>query len=152
MHDLADRFNFTNRGTTFATHDVPGITRAAIPVFKKMGLNAINIGVDRASAVPATGPVCYNSSGGYAYTNECASFQGTGRPAFVWRDVPSGEEMITMVNPYGYGNVEDSGLEQWLNSTVTVPCSSHALVLNWRHDNDGPAGVDEVLDIYARKQ
>ena len=152
MHDLADRFNFTNRGTTFATHDVPGITRAAIPVFKKMGLNAINIGVDRASAVPATGPVCYNSSGGYAYTNECASFLGTGRPAFVWLDVPSGEEMITMVNPYGYGNVEDSGLEQWLNSTVTVPCSSHALVLNWRHDNDGPAGVDEVLDIYARKQ
>ena len=61
VHDLADRFNFTNRGTTFATHDVPGITRAAIPIFKKMGLNAINIGVDRASAVPATGPVCYNS-------------------------------------------------------------------------------------------
>ena len=54
-----------------------------------------------------------------------------------------------MVNPYGYANMEDSWLEHWLNSTVTVPCSSHALALNWRHDNDGPAGVEEVLDIYA---
>ena len=149
VHDMADKYNFTNRGTTFATHDVPGITRAAIPVFKKMGIKAINIGVDRASAVPATGPVCYNSSGGFAYTNDCVDFQSTGRPAFVWRDVPSGEEMITMVNPYGYANMEDSWLEHWLNSTVTVPCSSHALALNWRHDNDGPAGLEEVLDIYA---
>ena len=54
-----------------------------------------------------------------------------------------------MVNPYGYANVEDGWLEGGLNSTVTVPCSSHALALNWRHDNDGPAGLDEVLDIYA---
>ena len=149
VHDLADKYNFSNRGNTFATHDVPGITRAAIPIFKKMGINAINIGVDRASAVPATGPVCYNSSGGFAYTNDCADFQSTGRPAFVWRDVPSGEEIITMVNPYGYANMEDGWLEHWLNSTVTVPCSSHALALNWRHDNDGPAGLEEVLDIYA---
>ena len=149
VHDMADKYNFPNRGTTFATHDVPGITRAAIPVFKKMGIKAINIGVDRASAVPATGPVCYNSSGGFAYTNDCHNFQSTGRPAFVWRDAPSGEEMITMVNPYGYANLEDGWLEHWLNSTVTVPCSSHALALNWRHDNDGPAGVEEVLDIYA---
>ena len=149
VHDMADKFNFSNRGNTFATHDVPGITRAAIPILTKMGINAINIGVDRASAVPATGPVCYNSTGGFARTNDCADFQSTGRPAFVWRDVPSGEEIITMVNPYGYANMEDSWLEHWLNSTVTVPCSSHALALNWRHDNDGPAGVDEVLDIYS---
>ena len=32
VHDMAAKYNFTNRGTTFATHDVPGITRAAIPV------------------------------------------------------------------------------------------------------------------------
>eukprot|EP01050_Picozoa_sp_SAG11_P001048 SAG11_NODE_42_length_20827_cov_9.289801_9_plen_452_part_00 len=75
VHDLAHKYNFSNRGSTFATHDVPGITRAAIPIFKKMGINAINIGVDRASAVPATGPVCYNSSGGFAYTNDCTDFQ-----------------------------------------------------------------------------
>ena len=94
VHDMADRWNFTNRGTTFATHDVPGITRAAIPVLKKMGIRAINIGVDRASAVPATGPVCYNSSGGFAYTNDCVDFQSTGRPAFVWRDVYKGVGII----------------------------------------------------------
>ena len=97
--DLASKYNFSNRGTTFATHDVPGITRAAIPVFAKAGIKAINIGVDRASAVPATGPVCYNSSGGFAYTNDCVDFQGTGRPAFLWRDMASQREMVTMVNP-----------------------------------------------------
>ena len=97
--DLASKYNFSNRGTTFATHDVPGITRAAIPVFAKAGMKAINIGVDRASAVPATGPVCYNSSGGFAYTNDCVDFQSTGRPAFLWRDMASQSEIVTMVNP-----------------------------------------------------
>ena len=44
--------------------------------------------------------------------------------------------------------MEDGWLEHWLNSTVTVPCSSHALARNWRHDNDGPPGEEEVMDIY----
>eukprot|EP01050_Picozoa_sp_SAG11_P001046 SAG11_NODE_42_length_20827_cov_9.289801_7_plen_152_part_00 len=56
---------------------------------------------------------------------------------------------VSSLPRYGYANMEDGWLEHWLNSTVTVPCSSHALALNWRHDNDGPAGLDEVLDIYS---
>ena len=118
MTDLALKYNFSNRGTTFATHDVPGITRAAIPVFAKAGIKAINIGVDRASAVPATGPVCYNSSGGFAYTNDCVDFQSTGRPAFLWRDMASQSEMVTMVNPCKCGRslcVATGSSGQWLH-------------------------------------
>ena len=144
---MAQRYGFTNNGTTFATHDVPGITRAAIAPMVEAGITAINIGVDRASAVPRV-PVCYNSSGGFAFTNECSPFQGTGRPAFIWRDEASGTEMVTMQCPYGYANMKDSWLERWSNSTVTVPCSDHALTLNWRHDNDGPPSLNEVLDIF----
>ena len=44
VHDLADRYNFTNRGTTFATHDVPGITRGVVPVFAKNGIEIVSIG------------------------------------------------------------------------------------------------------------
>lgn len=148
VRDMAERYGFTNNGTTFATHDVPGITRAAIPALVAAGVNAINIGVDRASAVPKV-PVCYNASGGFAFTNECATFLGTGRPPFLWRDLASGTEMVTMQCPYGYANMEDAWLEKWINSTVTVPCSAHALALNWRHDNDGPPQLQEVMDIYA---
>lgn len=148
VRDLATKYGFVNNGTTFATHDVPGITRAAIPILKAAGMKAINVGVDRASAVPRV-PVCYDAQGNFAYTNECANLASTGRPAFLWRDEASGTELPTMFNPYGYANTNDPWLEKGLNSTVTVPCSSHALALNWRHDNDGPAGVDEIKSTYA---
>eukprot|EP01050_Picozoa_sp_SAG11_P001047 SAG11_NODE_42_length_20827_cov_9.289801_8_plen_50_part_00 len=44
-------------------------------------------------------PHCNKSIPRLNNINPWAYFQGTGRPAFVWRDVPSGEEIVTMVNP-----------------------------------------------------
>ena len=75
-------------------------------------------------------------------------------PAFVWRDQPtindtatftstaaaadtvtvappSGEDMVVLWHPRGYGGLGDY---------VTVPGLSHALAYDWRGDNQGGCG------------
>ena len=57
--------------------DVPGMTRNAIPILTKEGVQAITIGVNGGSAPPG---VPKNTP-------------------FIWRDKPSGTEIITAVHP-----------------------------------------------------
>ena len=57
--------------------DVPGMTRNAIPILVDEGVQAITIGVNGGSAPPG---VPKNTP-------------------FVWRDKPSGKEIITVVHP-----------------------------------------------------
>ena len=57
--------------------DVPGMTRNAIPVLVDEGVQAITIGVNGGSAPPGVPK----------------------NVPFIWRDNPSGKEIVTVVHP-----------------------------------------------------
>ena len=57
--------------------DVPGMTRNAIPILVDEGVQAITIGVNGGSAPPGVPK----------------------NMPFIWRDKPSGKEIITAVHP-----------------------------------------------------
>lgn len=64
---------------TLSQRDVPGTTRAAIPVLRRNGVQAINVGVNTASAYPLV------------------------PKAFVWSDAASATDVMAMWHPRGYG-------------------------------------------------
>jgi hypothetical protein len=72
--------------TTRLQRDVPGMTRNAIPILTDEGVQAITIGVNGGSAPPG---VPKNTP-------------------FIWRDRPSGKEIITAVHPGKPDNSCDS--------------------------------------------
>jgi hypothetical protein len=86
---------------TLSQRDVPGTTRAAIPLLKAAGVNTVSVGVNGASTPP------------------------TVPRAFVWRDELSGESVLAMWHPGGYGGIA-------YEDAVIVPGLSHALVMDWR--------------------
>lgn len=60
--------------------------------------------------------------------------------AFLWRDPPSGAEMITLYHPGGYGGV-------MLTDAVVVPGLSHALIMAFNQDNQGPQNVSRACRL-----
>ena len=81
---LATRFNRSGTGAppnTISQRDVPGTTRAVIPIMKANGVKAFTIGANGASA-PVGVP-----------------------PAFIWQDVESGESIYAMYHAGGYGDI-----------------------------------------------
>ena len=86
MFDIA--LNITFRQDALAKHaqrmtlsqrDVPGMTRAVIPLLRKRGVKAISVGENGACA-PVNVP-----------------------KSFIWRDPPSGESILALFHPHGYG-------------------------------------------------
>jgi len=66
---------------TMSQRDVPGMTRSVIPLLVAQGIKAITIGVNGASAPPAT------------------------PNPFVWKDPVSGASILGMMHPGGYGGI-----------------------------------------------
>jgi hypothetical protein len=64
--------------------DVPGATRGIVPLLEANGVRAYAGGVNTASLPPDV------------------------PRAFVWRDMPSGKEILAMVHPHGYGGIDVS--------------------------------------------
>ncbi len=62
--------------------DIPGFTRAAVPVLVDSGVKAVTLGVNGGSAPP---DVPYNTP-------------------FLWRDIQSGTELIAMWHPGDHQN------------------------------------------------
>lgn len=101
--------------------DVPGLTRAAVPVLARSRVVALSAGVNGFSAPPG---VPKNTP-------------------FLWRDRNSGAEILYFVHPGGYGGLKrDDGC-------VTHPKSGEALCTWWNGDNGGPPAnaseVDQLL-------
>ncbi|KJE93927.1 hypothetical protein CAOG_004643 [Capsaspora owczarzaki ATCC 30864] len=119
-HSLDDRFGLP-RKTVMSQRDVPGTTRSIIPILVRNNVTALSIGANGASA-PLGVP-----------------------PAFVWEDVVSGDSIIGLYHPGGYGGIE-------LEDCVLVEGLDVALAMDWRGDNAGPAEVDEVLADLAHLQ
>eukprot|EP01089_Gocevia_fonbrunei_P013483 TRINITY_DN3465_c0_g3_i3.p1 TRINITY_DN3465_c0_g3~~TRINITY_DN3465_c0_g3_i3.p1 ORF type:complete len:696 (-),score=157.49 TRINITY_DN3465_c0_g3_i3:338-2425(-) len=81
--DLNKIFGFPNT-LTMSQRDVPGTTRAIIPLLNKMGVKALTVGVNGGSAPPAV------------------------PSAFVWKDLGSNTQILAMWHPGGYGGIEIS--------------------------------------------
>eukprot|EP00742_Colponemidia_sp_Colp-10_P005273 GILJ01005632.1.p1 GENE.GILJ01005632.1~~GILJ01005632.1.p1 ORF type:complete len:745 (+),score=92.80 GILJ01005632.1:37-2271(+) len=113
--DLSAQFNITT--SVLSQRDVPSMTRSVLPLLQKRGIQAITIGVNGAS-MPLDVP-----------------------KVFLWQDLQSRSEMITMYHPRGYGGIE-------LDDCVTVDGMTHALAFAIREDNAGPPDVDEVIENF----
>jgi hypothetical protein len=79
-HGLDDRFGVP-RKATLSQRDVPGLTRAAIPLLASQGVRALTVGVNPFSTPP--------------YVPR----------AFVWRDAVSDTNVTAMWHPWYYGGI-----------------------------------------------
>ncbi|KAK9815327.1 hypothetical protein WJX72_001843 [[Myrmecia] bisecta] len=128
-HDLDALFGLPPK-VTMSQRDVPGTTRAALPLLYGQGVRAISVGVNAASAPPA---VPHDQ-------------------AFIWRDEASQTDMLAMFHPGGYsGGVGDTPVDG-PNNCIQADGFDHALCCAWRGDNAGPPDVDEVLRVWAKVQ
>ena len=69
---------------TYSQRDVPGMTRGAIPLLAKHGVKAVTIGENDAAS-PLDLP-----------------------PILLWKDRQSGQEVMGLFHPHGYGNAEEA--------------------------------------------
>jgi hypothetical protein len=127
---------------TYSQRDVPGLTRAAIPLLSKRGVKGVTVGENGACA-PVNVP-----------------------PIFLWRDNETNTEVVAMFHPKGYGaDKEERGrsryyhsdgsalrLSEDLGDCVTVTDARVALCYAWRDDNLGPHGYDEASAIFSSVQ
>jgi len=128
---------------TLSQRDVPGLTRAAIPLLSASGVKAVSVGENGACA-----PVNVPS-------------------IFVWHDTPSNTEVLAMYHPRGYGAVlpltgepddEPEGIHYDAagrlhldrnSDCVEVVATGTALCYAWKSDNQGPHEPKEVMEIIA---
>ena len=93
--------------------DVPFMTRGVIPLLTKNGVQGITVG-----------------SNPFIYPPQVPK-------AFLWEDPVSGESIIALEHPYGYGGIT-------IEDCVEAP-NGVALCFAFREDNSGPPySTDEV--------
>uniref|UniRef100_A0A6B2KYD0 Glycoside hydrolase family 38 N-terminal domain-containing protein n=1 Tax=Arcella intermedia TaxID=1963864 RepID=A0A6B2KYD0_9EUKA len=110
--------------------DVPGTVRSLIPIFKKMGIEAISVGVNNYSPAPdMPNPGIWIEPTTKTSIFYMQTGQGIGYP-----NVPGNPS-----NPGGLG----------ADSCVTYPNFPHALCWSFRTDNNGPPeSIDEIYQSY----
>ena len=72
---------------TYSQRDVPGLTRAAIPLLAKHGVRAVTVGENDAASPLFLPPIA------------------------LWKDRQSSTEVIGLFHPHGYG--VDAGVKSW---------------------------------------
>ena len=97
--------------TVMSQRDVPGLSRAALPILKAAGIRAISVGVNGGSTPPNVPKV------------------------FIWNDDDSGTAMRTMYLQGGYGGI---AIFPGLFDYTAAPGLKHVMVVDWRGDNAGP--------------
>eukprot|EP00038_Savillea_parva_P009725 m.185439 g.185439 ORF g.185439 m.185439 type:complete len:909 (-) comp16452_c0_seq1:57-2783(-) len=124
---------------TLSQRDVPGLTRAAIPLLNRYGVKGITVGENGACA-PVNVP-----------------------PIFVWKDNATDTQVIAMFHPHGYGVANTLGLQPdevpegiqansprpvSMSDCVIVPAAHTALCYAWRGDNLGPHDSQDALSVF----
>ncbi|CEM20297.1 unnamed protein product [Vitrella brassicaformis CCMP3155] len=94
--DLDDRFGINQDIKVMSQRDVPGLTRAAIPILKKHGVKAITVGQNYGA--PAIDP-----------------------PAFIWKDPLTNSSIYTLYHPHQYGGIESGDVTILPNGFGIVP-------------------------------
>ena len=123
-HELDQRFSLPLK-KVMSQRDVPGLTRAAIPILVNAGVKALSVGVNSGSAPPG---VPKNTP-------------------FIWRDERSNASLIAFWHPGGYSGLPVDSPQE----CVTVAGFEHVLCAAWQYwDNSGPHSVEQVLDIYSK--
>lgn len=107
--------------TVVSQRDVPGWTRAAIPLLARRGITGLSIGAGQPPGMPDTPPI------------------------FVWRDLASGTEVVVTYES-GYGAASKSARQ---NATVFVLPSGIAFAAGWNGDNQGPPPIADQADDFA---
>lgn len=136
--------------------DVPGLTRAAIPILSAQGVKAITGGrlglrmhgslrlgqsvlqVAAPPEPPSPALACLPPAVGVNGASAPPAVPAN-RP-FVWRDEASGTSLLAMWHPGGYSGSPVDSRDQ----CVQAEGLPHALCFAWRGDNVGPPGVQEV--------
>ncbi|KAL0047364.1 hypothetical protein WJX82_001496 [Trebouxia sp. C0006] len=124
-HEIDVKFGLSPK-RTMSQRDVPGFTRAALPILYAQGVRAVTVGVNGGSAPPG---VPHNQP-------------------FIWRDTQSQTDMLAMWHPGGYSGVPVDNQTQ----CVSAAGFDHKLCMAWRQDNAGPHSAEEVLDIFQQTQ
>ena len=111
---------------TYSQRDVPGITRGAVPVFAKHGIEIVSIGSNGASEAPTELPG-KNPAGG--------------APVFRWR--VDGAEVFVLWHASGYGGdkIHDCHI-----------ADDEALCPDWVGDNGGARSEASVISNFASIQ
>ena len=123
-HQLDDILN-VSRKKVLSQRDVPGMTRAAIPIMSSNGIAAISVGTNDGSA-PVNVP-----------------------KSFLWRFNSSLSVRAFWLGG-GYGGVATF---PYPVSLTEVPGAEDALVFQWRGDNAGPpTSAQEVIDDWKSLQ
>ncbi len=125
--DLADELGLP-RPATASLRDVPGTTRALVPILARHNITALSIGVNGGSPAP--------------------DMPNPG----VWRDPASGASVLYMQTGQGQGYPNNPGPDpancggMCRASCVVHPATTHALCWAFRTDNSGPPeSAEEVF-------
>jgi len=128
--DLADELGVP-RPQVLSLRDVPGTTRALIPLLVKENITALTVGVNNGSPAPAMP-----------------------NPG-IWSDPATDTSILFMTTAQGQGYPDNPPQGMQKDYCVTFPNLTHAMCWAFRTDNSGPPlSVQEVLDqfAYAREQ
>jgi hypothetical protein len=113
--------------TTLSQRDVPGMTRAILPVLERHNVSMISIGSGGAT-------------GGHPIIPDL----------FIWRDEATQAEAV-VVHDHGYGGgthilpVASSGA-----STAGAGAGAAAIYCAWNRDNTGPLPSETVLELHQQ--
>ena len=126
--------------------DVPGLTRAVVPLLARRGVVGISVGANDGSPAPTV-----------PSTAACQSGLRQLRTPFRWHDVASNTSVLMDIHPGGYGGVlptMPSGEPYFARDGLLCDCVGvegldHALCYSWRGDNYGPAGPNETERNFA---
>eukprot|EP00912_Choanoflagellata_sp_UC4_P001668 UC4_evm5s1059 len=147
-------YGHANRAT-LSQRDVPGLTRATIPLLSKYGIKGVSVGENGACA-PVNVP-----------------------PIFLWHDNVTNTEVVALFHPHGYGDLDveneeldsfpeglqaaDDGTvlgsnrkpissETGSSDCVNVASAGVAICYAWNSDNKGPHIHMKALAIFMQVQ
>ena len=124
-HHLDDMFGLPHK-ITMSQRDVPGLTRAAIPLLVQEGVQAVSVGVNTFS-----GPPFFDDQGPNTHR------------IFRWVDPPSNTSVLAMWHPRGYGGTR-------VADCVVLQNFSHALCPYFIGDNGGPPTAKQMANILSQ--
>lgn len=122
--ELDRRFGRSTR-RALSQRDVPGLSRAAIPLLREAGVELVAIGANGAAG-----------HGGVADVPR----------VFRWEDRATGQDVITLLHQGGYGSFDS------IHDCAIVHEAGTAICPAWRSDNTGPHSAEEALEIFQKVQ